>query len=275
MGRRTMKMYLNTYIFSFLYWLVLAIEAADLLESAMLNQVHQHVVFTTEAIVSIIMILCSSYAIVTLCSFITPAGEDGNGKRNAQFNFLYRSFVGVTGIFLGELPFLIARIQIIAKDSHRVIQGSFYMWVVKDLLMMGLIVIVLFGQKITSKYDKIFNSSCTPLFDNPNVFFQPEVRDRHLDKPHKPVHLHNLAMKDAIKLINLPRNTSSAEKEGPLKGLPVSASDPEDTKKRSLVQAGKMGKTGKPAKKVTFSSDRRRKRSGDSEVWGIQGPVST
>ena len=130
MGRRSMKMDLQTYILSFLYWLVLAIEACDLLESAVLNHVHQHVVYTTEAIVSIIMIISCSYSIVTLCSFISPVDRDHSNtslpinKLYRKFNVVYRIFVGVSGILLGELPFLIARVQIMFHEHQIIVANS-------------------------------------------------------------------------------------------------------------------------------------------------------
>ncbi len=183
MGPRSRKMSVNTYLFVFAYWLMCSIEAAVLLETAMLSNVYEHVIYTTEAILSIVMIITNSYAIVTLCSFLTPIGSQQHNKTDKKFDFIYRMFVGVAGVFFAELPLLIARIQIILADNkHNITQGSFYIWIVKDILFGVLIIPLLLSQKLKGKYMKYFSQSCAPPFDNPDVFFEPEKRDIEINK---------------------------------------------------------------------------------------------
>lgn len=184
MGRRSRKMAVNTYIFTSVYWLITAIEASDLLETAMISKVYKHTIFTTEAIVSIVMIITNAYAIVTLCSFLTPSlGESGGDHK---FDLIYRSFVGLAGIFFVESPMLIARFQIISTNASQVIHGSFYMWVMKDCLFVILIIIILLHQQFRKKYVKYFKlQASTAPFDNPSVDFEPEKRDVYIHKVKK------------------------------------------------------------------------------------------
>ena len=124
MGRRTHKMNFNTYMLTFVYWLVTAVEATDLLENALLGEDYRHMIYTTEAIIAIVTIICNSYAIVTLCSYVTPAhskrrrGSSGETPAadkadfEEKFDLLYKGFTGAAGLVFAEIPFLVARFQV-------------------------------------------------------------------------------------------------------------------------------------------------------------------
>lgn len=179
MGRRTRKMSYNTVLVIFCYWLIAGIEAADLIETAViLSPRYQHVVYTTEAIVSIVMIICNSYSIVTLCSYISPMGSKDDRTSRRRFNFLYRVLSGAAGVLFVETPLLVARCQIIFGGGawHRS-PAVFYMWLIKDVLLIVLIIVTVVLQKIGLPS---VMQPCGISFDNPDVFFQPEKRDVYI-----------------------------------------------------------------------------------------------
>ncbi len=169
----------QTYILCFAYWLVAAIEASDLLETALLSKDYKHVIFTTEAIVSIVMIIVNSYAIITLCSYITPLNNPIIEKRySKKFDIIYKVFTGVAGVLFVEVPLLAARFQIMLTDEQKFLHGTFYMWILKDTLFICLIVFTLVLQLRVKAWFK--QHPCGPKFDNTDVFFQPEKRDTYI-----------------------------------------------------------------------------------------------
>ena len=91
MGRRTQKMRINTQLLIFAYWFIASLDAIELLETAMLSKHYKHVIFTTEAIVFIAMIISNSYAVVTLCSYMSPKDDDElcSVRYSKKFDFDY------------------------------------------------------------------------------------------------------------------------------------------------------------------------------------------
>ncbi len=181
--------------------------------------------------------------------------------------------MGVAGIFFAELPLLIARFQILLAGGGRITQGSFYMWLAKDILFACLIVIVVAAQKIKTKYQKYLRSSCAPAFDNPNVFFEPEKRDRYIKRQRN--------RKDEIKHTTYPSVNSITKKVAPpttppqslavlpetvafgsaelkrkpspqIPHRPIHSSTPPEKKRKTSPSEGK--------KKVTFKIDKGRGR---------------
>lgn len=180
MGRRSRKMTFNTHLLTFIYWLVASIEAADLLDYSLMNHEFVHIINTTEAIVAIVRIITHSYAVVTLCSYISPMQEEIDREFQKKFDFLYQIFIAISGVLFTEIPLLVARVQIIAVDVTLPLPGPFYMWMVKDLLFTCLLVILLVGQKIAQR--KSARVLCKINLDTPNVVFQPEKRDAYIVK---------------------------------------------------------------------------------------------
>jgi len=74
MGLRTRKMSAATVVIVACYWLVTGIETADLVAIDIVTAATAslHPLVSTAAIIAIASILSSSYAVVTLCSFISP-----------------------------------------------------------------------------------------------------------------------------------------------------------------------------------------------------------
>lgn len=161
-----------------------------MVETAVLGERYVHFVYTTETIVSVVMIIANSYAIVTLCSYISPMGCRDEHAANKRFDSLYKVVMGVTGLVFVEIPQLVARCQILAAgspDPYNLLPGVFYLWMIKDILFIPLIIILLMIQKMGS--NKIVNAIRTPCavnFDNPDVFFLPEKRDAYIVR-HKQV----------------------------------------------------------------------------------------
>ncbi len=182
MGRRTCKMSYHTAIFVFAYWLVIAIEATDLVEVVRLGDLYKNVVYTTEAVTCITMIIVNSYAVVTLCSYISPGSDAKQCKK--RFDFIYRVFVGASGILLAEIPFVVARVQIMTAVHMEAIQATFYMWFVKDVLFIALIGAMLILQKFGKTLETL---PCKINLDNTEVFFQPEKRDTYIVQKQKRV----------------------------------------------------------------------------------------
>jgi hypothetical protein len=109
MGRRTRKMNLTTNLLVFCYWLVVGIESAGMIEIAMLDNRYVHFIYSTQMIVSISMIITNSYAIITLCSYISPMGCRDENVANKRFDFLYKALTVIASVVFVEIPQLAAR----------------------------------------------------------------------------------------------------------------------------------------------------------------------
>ena len=104
MGRRTRKMNLTTNLFVFCYWLVVGIESVGMIEIAMLDNRYVHFIYSTQMIVSISMIITNSYAIITLCSYISPMGCRDENVANKRFDFLYKALTVIASVVFVEIP---------------------------------------------------------------------------------------------------------------------------------------------------------------------------
>jgi hypothetical protein len=183
MGRRSRKMTFNTHLLTFTYWLVTAIEAAELLDYSLLHADYSHIIFTTEAIICIVRIITHSYAVVTLCSYISPMRREIDHEFQKKFDFLYQCFVVISGIIFSEIPLLTARFQIIALNPSNRLPGSFYMWLIKDFIFISLLLVLMVGQRIARKSSA--KMLCRIHLDTPNVVFQPEKRDVYIVRKKK------------------------------------------------------------------------------------------
>src|SRR6218665_1140391 len=242
MGRRTRKMNLQTCLIVFCYWLVTGIEAGSMIETALLGDRYVNSVYTTETIVSVVMIIANSYAIVTLCSYISPMGCRDEQATNKRFDFLFKTMMGATGIVLVETPQLVARCQILAAGStgpYQYLSGVFYMWMFKDILFIPLIITLLLLQKMGGhRVVKVIKTPCSVNFDNPDVLFLPEKRDAYIIR-HK--HIAPLYVSDYL-----------AETKGLVlteQGKPVS------TTEDSLASTSHASSVPRKTKRVTFKSD--------------------
>lgn len=178
MGRRTNKMSFSTYLLTFAYWFVIAIESVDLLDTIRLGDIYRHVIYTTMSIIAISIIITNSYALVTLCSFISPQAGSGRRQVHEQFDFIYRTLVGGSGVLFMETPLLVARFQILASDLSKILPAAFYLWLIKDFIFIFLIVAIICTQKVNNKY--VARLPCRVNFDNPDVMFKPEKRDEYI-----------------------------------------------------------------------------------------------
>ncbi|KAI0240315.1 hypothetical protein LSAT2_008995 [Lamellibrachia satsuma] len=183
MGRRTRKMNFNTYVFTFVYWLLTAIEAIDLMENVLFGEDYRHVIYTTATMTSIIMILTNTYAVVTLCSYVAPIQKAAASKEHfdQKFDLLYKGFVGSSGLIFAEIPFLVARFQVWVSSRSRLLPGAFYAWFIKDVLFIGLIVVTVmiqtFGQKLMRIPFQPRHSR-----DGSDIVFEPEKRDAYIHR---------------------------------------------------------------------------------------------
>lgn len=180
MGKRTHKKSYPTFLCSCAYWLFAAIEATDLLETIfLLSDSYKHIIYTTEAIICIAMIVATSYAIVTLLSYISPGGDgNNNGKLFQQkFDFLYKVFAGLTAVFFCEVPFVVARCKVLTAGVQHVLPGTFYFWLIKDVVFVGLILVMIFIQKFGHNS---LHLPCKPSYDCSIAHFEPEKRDRYI-----------------------------------------------------------------------------------------------
>src|SRR6218665_20658 len=243
MGRRTRKMNLQTCLIVFCYWLVTGIEAGSMIETALLGDRYVNSVYTTETIVSVVMIIANSYAIVTLCSYISPMGCRDEQATNKRFDFLFKTMMGATGIVLVEIPQLVARCQILAAGStgpYQYLSGVFYMWMFKDILFIPLIITLLLLQKMGGhRVVKVIKTPCSVNFDNPDVLFLPEKRDAYIIR-HKHI-APQLSVSDYL-----------AETEGLVlteQGKPVS------TTEDSLASTSHASSVPLKTKRGTFKSD--------------------
>jgi len=213
-----------------------------MIETALLGDRYVNSVYTTETIVSVVMIIANSYAIVTLCSYISPMGCRDEQATNKRFDFLFKTMMGATGIVLVEIPQLVARCQILAAGStgpYQYLSGVFYMWMFKDILFIPLIITLLLLQKMGGhRVVKVIKTPCSVNFDNPDVLFLPEKRDAYIIR-HK--HIAPLYVSDYL-----------AETKGLVlteQGKPVS------TTEDSLASTSHASSVPRKTKRVTFKSD--------------------
>lgn len=107
----------TTALMSFTYWLVTSIECASLIETTLLCGYSKvHFAVTTQVTVCVACILANSYAIVTLCSYLSPMTCKGDKTEvKARFDVIFKCIVGVTGVVFVEIPQLVARFQMLAS----------------------------------------------------------------------------------------------------------------------------------------------------------------
>ena len=172
MGRRTTKMAYATDALNFAYWVIVAIEGANLVETALFDHRYIHMVYTTEITVSIVIVLANSYGLVTLVSFISPVSASLRKKYNTKFDLVFKIIIGISAVCFAEIPFIVARFQILILDPSVKLPGNFYLWAVKDVIFIFLIVFVLGIKKLGQTYKR----TCAPITRN-KTYFQPEKRD--------------------------------------------------------------------------------------------------
>ncbi|ESO08825.1 hypothetical protein HELRODRAFT_190627 [Helobdella robusta] len=119
MGRRSRKMYPTTPLITFSYWLITSIECVTLIETVLLcGSSRVDYAVTTEVTVCVACIVCNSYGMVTLCSYVSPLACRGDQEVvAARFNNVYKYLIGSFGVLFVEIPQLVARIQLIASTS--------------------------------------------------------------------------------------------------------------------------------------------------------------
>ena len=183
MGKRTKKMSYEIYLISFTYWFIASIEAASLLEVSRRSSRYEHIICTVETMTIIVMIVANSYALVTLCSYIIPSSESQNNTKPTirKFGRLYGSLVLIAGCLFVESPLLIAKLQMIASSKGAVFPGTFYLWMVKNLVFIGLIVFWTVGRWLIKRHSSPIPCRTT-LFDTQGVYFQPEKRDFYIQQ---------------------------------------------------------------------------------------------
>ena len=230
MGRRTRKMNLTTNLLVFCYWLVVGIESAGMIEIAMLDNRYVHFIYSTQMIVSISMIITNSYAIITLCSYISPMGCRDENVANKRFDFLYKALTVIASVVFVEIPQLAARFQIMAAgptDPYRLLPGVFYLWALKDGSFIVIIAGLLILQKLgPNRFLDAIRVPCAASFDNPDVLFQPEKRDAYIVR-----HKHELRKANEALLSDM--------------------HDGSQTEKHSTADSPSHG--GRKKKRVTFS----------------------
>lgn len=192
MGKRTRKMTIGTYLLSFAYWFVTALESVGLLEVALKNNQYKRIIFTTETIICITMIVINSYAIVTLCSYINPMNIIDNKRTTHKFDFVYRVVLAVSGIVFAEIPLFISRCHILVQHKGNALPGTFYVWFMKDILWLVLIPVLLYVQRFGQKYLRI---PCKPRFENKHLHFEPEKRDAYINRHKRKIY--SVASKDS------------------------------------------------------------------------------
>ena len=184
MGKRTRKMSYQTYLITFAYWFVAAIEAASILEVSRSASQYEHIICTVESVLSIVMIVANSYAIVTLCSYIVPtptyAGEMSQ-RSIKKFDNVYGNLVAISGVFFAESPLFVAKIQMIGSSHGALFPGTFYIWLVKDVLFAGILVFFAVSHRLLKRQNNQIPCRTT-LFDNKGVYFQPEKRDYYIQQ---------------------------------------------------------------------------------------------
>jgi len=200
MGHRTRKMSCSTVVLVACYWLLVGIETADLIaiDTIATATASLHAIVSSAAIIAIAAILSSSYAAVTLCSFISPTDDDGGPPSNSRvrrlptFDALYRVVVAATGILFVEIPLVVVRSQVIAAANQapafRRLPVVFCMWLIKDSAFIAIAVVTVVLYVVKARRGKTEGMSCNSCgrmaFDNPDVFFAPEKRDTYLAQRH-------------------------------------------------------------------------------------------
>ena len=180
MSKRTRKMRNTTFLCSLAYWLILAIEAIDLLETVVLEDAHKHIIFTTEAMISIVMILATSYAVITLISYMSPvAGDNKYFEEDEKFDFLYKAIAGSVAVLFCEIPLIVARCRTLAVDLQHILPGTFYVWLIKDIVFVPIILVLIYVQKFGRKYLRL---PCKNYDKDTDFHFEPEKRDRYIYK---------------------------------------------------------------------------------------------
>jgi len=152
-----------------------------------------HPVVSTAAIIAIASILSSSYAVVTLCSFISPsdaASTTSNASRHRRrrlptFDWLYRAVVGAAGILFAEIPLMVVRSRVIAESSvfEPPLPVVFYIWLIKDsaFIIIAMVMAAIYVVRLRRKTEGMLCNACGRMaFDNPDVFFAPEKRDTYI-----------------------------------------------------------------------------------------------
>ena len=181
MCKRTRKMRYSTFLISCAYWLVLAVEAISLLENVLLEDTHEHTIYTTEAMISVVTIVSASYAIITLISYLSPvtpaSAVDDLESEHEKFDFLYRAFVGTVCVLFCEIPLIVARFRMLAMDKQRLLPGTFYVWLIKDVFFVPIILVMIYGQKFGNRYLRL---PCKTVDRDTALQFEPEKRDRYI-----------------------------------------------------------------------------------------------
>jgi len=196
MGHRTRKMSCATVVIVSCYWLLTGIETADLISIDIVSTAvgSLHAIVSSAAVIAIASILSSSYAVVTLCSFICPTdGASSSRTWLPTFDRLYRVIVGTTGIVFAEIPLVVVRSQVIAAYNHqsgtsRLLPAVFILWFVKDstFILISMVLAVIYVVRVRRKVGAIACDSCGRMaFDNPDVFFAPEKRDTYIAERQK------------------------------------------------------------------------------------------
>ena len=194
MGLRTRKMTSSTVIIVACYWLVAGIETADLVAIDIVTTATAslHPVVSTVGVIAIASILSLSYAVVTLCSFISPTDTSAtNSSRSRRplltFDALYRAVVGAAGILFAEIPLLVVRSRVIAASNEssnfRPLPVVFYIWLIKDsvFIVIAMVMLVMSMVRVRRKTEVLSCNACGRMaFDNPDVFFAPEKRDTYI-----------------------------------------------------------------------------------------------
>jgi len=214
MGRRSRKMSYPTVVIAAFYWLIIAIETADLISMEVIVKAtsRRQAAASTAAIVALAMILSNSYAVVTLCSYICPSDQDrvetSTSKRAMWFDGLYRCLLGGVGVLFAEIPLLASHVQILTVSLH--VSSMFYGWMVKDVVFILVAVISVIFYAVGSKRD-VLGASCGRLaFDNPDVFFLPEKRDAYIVRHHN-IHRQSIATDCSETGVNLEGEPSDCE----------------------------------------------------------------
>ena len=196
MGHRTRKMSCATVVIVSCYWLVTGIETADLIAIDIVSTAVGclHAIISSAAIIAIASILSSSYAVVTLCSFISPTDSATNTRTwLPTFDRLYRVIVGAAGILFAEIPLVVVRSQVVAAYNHQSatfhrLPAVFILWFVKDatFILISMVLVVMYMVKARRKVGAMACDSCGRMaFDNPDVFFAPEKRDSYIAERQK------------------------------------------------------------------------------------------
>ncbi|CAD5116332.1 unnamed protein product [Dimorphilus gyrociliatus] len=164
MGRRTRKMELSTFLLDFSYWLVVEVEICTLIEQ---TYAYSDAVLTTCSIVAIASILTNTYAIVTLCSYLTPTTKD----TYETFDILFKGVNAFSAVCFVEVPLIVCRVRLLMANGT--MNGSFYGWFLKDGFTITVILVVIIDSDIIKRKF----SDCYTCRTN---HFEPEKRDVYI-----------------------------------------------------------------------------------------------